>query len=230
MEILKRSIPEKVFLLLVCIAALLIPFHISLTSPPLILSAFVVLLPFGYNYKWQLLSSNRRYLFFASLYLLFLFAYFISSNKTEALHDLKIKLYILVIPLIWAACRPFSKREIHLLLWCFVFSCIAFALFGLSRATYDLIINGENNFYYKELVSFTVIHPSYIGMFQAFASIIIVLDMILNWKYYSGFKKLLFVAAVILLMMFIFLLTAKMAIVSLFIFLILLFLFGGLKL
>ncbi|MFI5171666.1 MAG: O-antigen ligase family protein [Chitinophagales bacterium] len=230
METIKRNIPDNIFLLFIIAVAILIPWHVSLTSPPLILSSFLIILPWGYKKKWQYLKENKRNIVFASIYLIFLFAYFISSDKITSLHDLRIKLYFLVIPIIWAACMPFSKKEIKIILGCFVFSCLAFAIFAIGRAAYDFLTTGENNFFYKDLVNFTVIHPSYIGMFAAFAVIIIVYDMMSAADRYSVMKKIASAAAILLLTLFIFLLTAKMAIASILLILNIAFFIWGKKL
>ncbi len=218
METLNRNIPEKIFFILICVIAVLIPVHKTLASPVILLSILLVLISGDYKNKWFRLSGNKRNFIFIGFYLLFLFGYLISENKQEALVDLRVKLYLLLIPIFWAAAISFTKKEIQKILLCFVISCILFAIFALAVAGYHFFVTGENKFYYIDLVSFTFLHPSYIGMFEAFAFIIISIDLIKGWSQFSNKRKWAYLSVLLFLTLFIFLLTAKMAIASLFIF------------
>lgn len=218
METANRNIPEKILLILICAIAILIPVHKTLASPVILLSILTILFSGDYKNKWNRLVANKRNYVFIAIYLLFLFAYLISENKQEAFTDLKVKLYLLLIPVFWTAGITLTRNEVKKVLYCFVISCILFAIFALSVAVYYYITTGENKFYYLDLLSFTFMHPSYIGMFEAFAFIIISIDLIKNWQLLNSKRKWLYLFVLLFLTLFIFLLTAKMAIASLFIF------------
>lgn len=218
METINRNIPEKILFVLICSIAVLIPVHKTLASPVILLSILLILFSGDYKNKWTRLISNKRNFVFIGIYLLFVFAYLISQNKQEAFTDLKVKLYLLLIPVFWTAGISLAKKEIQKVLSWFVISCILFAAFAIFVAVFNFIITGENKFYYLDLVSFTYMHPAYIGMFEAFAFIIISIDLIKGWSQYSTKRKWAYFAVLLFLTLFIFLLTAKMAIASLFIF------------
>ena len=218
METIKRNIPEKILIFLICAIAMLIPWHKTLASPVILLSFLVILFSGDYKNKWQRLINHKRNYVFIGIYLLFLFGYLISGNKQEAALDLKVKLYLLLIPIFWTSGIAFTKKEIEAVLKWFVVSCILFALTALLFAVYTFINTGANNFYYLELVDFTYMHPSYIGMFETFAFMILSVDIIQNWNGFSKRRKWGYLGILLFLTLFIFLLTAKMAIVSLFIF------------
>jgi len=218
LETIKRNIPEKILLVLICIIAVLIPVHKTLASPVILLSILVILFSGDYKNKWNTLISNKRNFVFIGIYIIFLYAYLISENKQEAFIDLKVKLYLLLIPVFWTAAITFTKKEIQRVLYWFVLSCILFAAFAIAVAVYNFIITGENKFYYLDLVSFTYMHPAYIGMFEAFAFIIISIDLIKSWNQFTVKRKWTYLLVLLFLTLFIFLLTAKMAIASLFIF------------
>lgn len=218
METINRNIPEKILLVLICSIAVLIPVHKTLASPVILLSILLILFSGDYKNKWTRLISNKRNFVFIGIYLLFVFAYLISQNKQEAFTDLKVKLYLLLIPVFWTAGISLTKKEIQKVLSWFVISCILFAVFAIFVAVFNFVITGENKFYYLDLVSFTYMHPAYIGMFEAFAFIIISIDLINSWSQFSVKRKWVYLTVLLFLTLFIFLLTAKMAIASLFLF------------
>lgn len=202
---------------MICAVAMLIPFHKTLASPMLILSFITILLSGNYRYKLGRLLENKRYLFFGSLFLLFVFGYFISTDISIAWRDLEIKLYLLAIPLFYVLIHPFTAKERKWILGLFVIACITFIATALSIACYKLVTTGENNFYYKELLAFTPLHPSYAGMFQAMAAVILVMHLLINWETIPRKWRAIYLASIFVITLFIFLLTAKMAIASVFI-------------
>jgi len=213
----KRHIAEKIFIGLLCAVALVMPFHKVLPSPLLTLAALVAVFSGNYAARWKRLKQNRSILIFAALYFVFIFAWLISENKEEATRDLQVKLTILLIPLVLGWFIEMRKNEVVLILRCFVFSCIAFSLFALAKAGYDLTTTGANHFYYKDLVAFTFIHPSYIAMYQVFAVGLLFFKLFQVWKQMRLVMKFIHIAAILLLLLFIFLLASKMAILSLFV-------------
>ncbi|MBK8345239.1 MAG: O-antigen ligase family protein [Bacteroidetes bacterium] len=202
---------------MICFIAMLIPVHKTLASPMLILSFAGILVSGSYGFKLDQLKENKRYLLFAALFLIFVYGYFISSDMATAARDLEIKLYLFAIPVFYVMLKPFSEKEKRIVLWLFVATCILFIITALSIALYHFISTGENHFYYKDLLAFTPLHPSYAGMFQAFAAVIIVMHLLTNWSILSSKRKFGLLAALLLITLFIFLLTAKMAIASIFI-------------
>ena len=86
---------------MICFIAMLIPFHKTLASPVLLLSFIAILFSLNYAYKLERLLANKRYLFFASIFLLFVFGYFFSEDKHTAYRDLEVKFYLLAIPVFY---------------------------------------------------------------------------------------------------------------------------------
>ena len=123
------------------------------------------------------------------------------------------------MPILVAGFIELSKADVRKILICFVFSCFAFVTFSLARAAWILIQTGAAHFYYKDLVSFTLIHPAYIGLFIAFAIIIVTLELLHSRNAMNRRTRLLAVVFLLFFLVFEFLLTAKIAIISLFLFL-----------
>ena len=217
MDLLRRNIPEKVVFGMICFIAMLIPFHKTLASPVLLLSFIAILFSLNYAYKLERLLANKRYLFFASIFLLFVFGYFFSEDKHTAYRDLEVKFYLLAIPVFYVLIQPFTIKERKLVSTLYVISCLLFILVAFSIAFYDFLVLGENHFYYKELLAFTYLHPSYAGMFQAFAAVLIVMHLLTNWFEIPKKWRFIYLALLAIITLFIFLLTAKMAIASIFI-------------
>lgn len=215
--ITKRNLAEKIFIGLLCAVALVLPFHKVLPSPLLTLAALIAICTGNFPAKWQRLKNNRSIFVFASLYLIALFGYVLSANKELAARDLQVKISIALIPIILGAYIDLRKKEILLIIRCFVISCFLFAIAALSKASYDYFTEGVNHFFYTDLVEFTFIHPSYIAMFEVFALLFLLFNLLQVWKQSPRKFKLMHITTILFLAFFIFLLSSKMAILSLFI-------------
>lgn len=210
------TVIQKVVLIIWLLMVLTIPFHKVLSSPLLILSFIIILFSGNYRAKWQYITTHKRWMMFAALYLLVVYAYLRSADKQEALRDMNVKLYLLLIPVFMAIFGQVQQRTIQLFLRAFVFACAVFGIVALGLAAYDMIITGENHFYYKYLVDFTFIHPSYIAMFMVFAMIVLAGHIITSYQQLSRNNVLQLLMLIAFFMLFVLLLTAKIAIASMF--------------
>ena len=146
---IKRNIAEKIFIGLLCAVALVLPFHKVLPSPLLTLAAIIGIFSGNFLQKWKRLKSNRSIFIFASLYLIALAGYLISENKPVAARDLQVKISIALIPIILGAYIDLTKREVMLIIRCFVISCFIFAVSALSKAAFDYFTTGVNHFFIR---------------------------------------------------------------------------------
>lgn len=218
---------QKVVLIIWLLMVLTIPFHKVLSSPLLILSFIIILFSGNYRSRWMYFTTHKRWMIFAALYLLVGYAYLRSTDKQEALRDANVKLYLLLIPVFMAAFGQVTQKAIQTFLNAFVFACAAFGVVALGIALYDFIRTGENHFYYKYLVDFTFIHPSYIAMFMVFAMIVIAREMITGYREISSRRIWVMLIAIAFFMLFVLLLTAKIAIASMFLALTIAFIVWG---
>jgi len=193
-----------------------VPFHKVLASPLLILSFLVLLTGGDYTAKWQRLRSEKSWWVYGSVYLLGVLGYILSESTTAALSDLNIKLYLVLIPLFMVIMRPMTDMEVKGLLQVFVYTCVVFMFTAWGIAAVTWFRTGENLWYYKYLVGFTYIHPSYIAMFMVFAQILTGADLLLKKRsiFQRKWMHYMFLA---LFALFILMLTAKIAIASMFI-------------
>lgn len=220
---------QSVVLVIWALMVMTIPFHKVLSSPLLILSFLLILFSGDYARKWEALRSGGRWVLFAALYLIAVFGYFLSEHTAEALRDLNIKLYILLIPVYFTLFGRVPRQAMVFILRLFVLACLLFGIVALVLALYDYVTTGEAHFYYKYLVDFTFIHPSYIAMFMVFSMIILSEELIVQWSKMSMNRRLLYGAILLFFMLFVLLLTAKMAIASMFLALTIAFIVWGKK-
>ncbi len=225
----KYPVMHTIVFVIWCCAVICIPFHKTLSSPLLILSFLAVLLSGDYKAKWKRLITPGKWMLFASIYLIAVYAMLGSENKELANKDLQVKLYLLLIPFFMYIMGPLPIKRQQLFLKIFVWSCLAFIAVALSIATYRLVTTGENKFYYKYLVDFTYIHPSYEAMFMVFAIGLIGYDLIQHWNQFNIKNRIFRLTAIAALALFILLLTAKIAIASMFLVLSVLFIVWGIK-
>ncbi|HMZ90643.1 MAG TPA: O-antigen ligase family protein [Chitinophagales bacterium] len=213
----KSSIGHRIYFVLICGIALLIPFHNILPSPMLILTFLSILITGEYATKWKRITSNKRFLLFAAIYIPAVYGYFLSSNTTIAGHDLQVRLYALLIPIFFTLAGPLSKKELRRLLSCYVISSVLFALTAIVVAIWRYPDIGAQAFYYKELVSFTFIHPSYAAMFLVFAVMLVSAELVTRWEEITSGNRIIYILLMLLLSLIVLLLTAKLAIACLFI-------------
>ncbi|HMU70564.1 MAG TPA: hypothetical protein PKC38_11155, partial [Chitinophagales bacterium] len=212
----KSSIGHRIYFVLICGIALLIPFHNILPSPMLILTFLSILITGEYATKWKRITSNKRFLLFAAIYIPAVYGYFLSSNTTIAGHDLQVRLYALLIPIFFTLAGPLSKKELRRLLSCYVISSVLFALTAIVVAIWRYPDIGAQAFYYKELVSFTFIHPSYAAMFLVFAVMLVSAELVTRWEEITSGNRIIYILLMLLLSLIVLLLTAKLAIACLF--------------
>jgi hypothetical protein len=84
-----------------------------------------------YTSKLRHLAQNKRMLAIMAIYLIFLLGLVHTSNWGYALHDLKIKLPLLVIPLFLYAFAPLSHRELKIIFHTLYLGVIITMFFGL---------------------------------------------------------------------------------------------------
>jgi hypothetical protein len=117
---MRKIIPfEQIYfwtLVLLAMAMPLSPFVMSICQ-------FVLLgnwlLEGRFQKKWQIIKTRKSLLIFLSIFFVHILWLFNTSDFTYGLHDIKIKLPLLVLPLVIATSKPLDKPKINLLFHCF---------------------------------------------------------------------------------------------------------------
>ena len=126
------SIHRKIYLLGIFIVAVTIPFSPFLLS----LGQFILLgnwlFEFKFLEKWHRLKNRPSIMFFISIYLLHIIWLFNTTQFDYGIHDLKIKLPIIALPLILGTTEPLNKNEIKLIVHFFIASIMVASLYSLA--------------------------------------------------------------------------------------------------
>lgn len=126
---------------------------ISIPFSPFLLSLgqFIIggnwLVELGFRSKIHFLSKRKSILIFIGIYLIHVLWLFNSKNLDYAFHDLKIKLPLLILPIIFGSTEPLMENEIKVVLHFFLASIFTYTIFSLitySEITSSRIIDYRN--------------------------------------------------------------------------------------
>ena len=112
-----------------------IPFNKVVMSVSMLFIVLNLLLEANFKSYWSNIKSNKIYWLIFAFFGLHVIGVLWSTNLTEAFHDLKVKLPLLVIPTILAAKPLLVKKHLNTILACFVLSTllISFINFALYQ-------------------------------------------------------------------------------------------------
>lgn len=79
------------------------------------------LLEKNFSEKWQQLKSNKIFWVLAAFFILHLLGLLYTTNLTRGLEDIKIKLPLIILPVVFFSTEPLTKKEFNLL---FQFFCL----------------------------------------------------------------------------------------------------------
>jgi len=150
---------------------------------------FSFLLPFGGNYLsliiilWFIISlfcfskeqglkgiRNPSFLVVLIFFMMHCLSAAFSSNKTEALTSIEVKMSFLAFPYFFFLFK-ISTRAIKQMLAAFVSGCLFALLFLLGRAAWIYFARGENYFFYNDFSWF--IHAGYFSMYLLLSLVIV---------------------------------------------------------
>ncbi len=202
----------KVFYFFVFATILVLPFHKIFASFPLTFAgmAGVIALLFSGGVK----SGNRNpeMLLWCLIFFAFLPGFFIANDQSLAWKDVSGKLYLFATPLLFFFLKPPGEKLFRRMLRLFVFSCLVFILVSIVIAILNYLMHGVSHFFYKELVGFTTMHPSYIGMYINFAIVITGIDFFRNNSKLEKEQRIFYLIALAIMFVYLLILTAKTAI------------------
>lgn len=135
----------------------------------------------GFREKIKRLSSNKAVLLFFAFFLFHIIGILWSSDYTYALKDIRIKLVLLLIPLILASSRSLDHQQIKLLLQLYIVGVLVISFFSFWKYlgwSDEVIID-------KRQLSIRISHIRYGLMiaFAAFCCIYYALKNKSNWRF-----------------------------------------------
>lgn len=150
-------------------------------------------------------------LLLSSLYLVFLFGMLYTENLDHGLEQLVDKLPFLIIPLIFGTTQTFISENKYKLFRLFSFSVLLMAIFALAKAYYIHLLGMGDYFVYDKMAVLLNKHTTYYSLYCVIAISYFLYD-ILRLKNVNIF---LCVFSIIVLLIFIYLLSARIAIIAL---------------
>jgi len=184
----------------------------NLSTQALIVLAISWLLLNSFKEKKQLLKKHASsILLLSSLYGVFLIGMVYTQNMTHGLEQLKDKLPFLVIPLIIGTTQTLTSKNKFKFIKIFSVSVLLMALFALVKAWYIHLEGMGDYFVYDKLSVLLNKHTTYYSLYCVIAISYFLYDL-LQLKKTNVFISIL---AIAILLFFIYLLSARIAIVAL---------------
>jgi len=170
----------------------------------------------------QIIKGNKRVLAFVLLYLIFVIGLIFTSNFPHGLHQLKIKLPLLIIPVFVAAFYPVTKNEFK--------SIFHFILLGglISMVTGLLIFAGIIPFEVKDMRSYSPF-VSHIRLGTLLIFSIFLCSFLIIKKEYRYFHPVFYMLFIVLSLFFLVLLQSLTAMAVLLVCLFVLVIYGVIK-
>lgn len=120
--------PQNTHRLLFLFGACSLAFGMMVGTVPTSVPQFILLgnwlLEMDFARKWKDLRNNKLFWVLAAVYLIHVAGLAYTSDVADGLKDVRTKLPMLFLPVVFFTTRPFSKNEFHLLLYCFLSGCL----------------------------------------------------------------------------------------------------------
>lgn len=184
---------------------LILIFGLSLSPFLISLGQFILagnwLLSFRFKEKWSQIINRESLLFILTFYLVHVIWLFNTSNINYALNDLKIKIPLFALPIIFSSAQPLSTKELKFILHMFILSIL------ISTGVSTYIFLGFSKFppYDAREASIFISHIRFAILVTI--SIYILLTIILNEPY--QYKPIYKTYILILTWLFLFLFTVS---------------------
>lgn len=136
MRLTRQRIHQQVYFYALILLAVSLPLSIFTASASQFILAINWIAEGRFREKWKRIRFSRALWVFLSLYLLHVIALLWSSDIAYSMHDLKVKLPLLVFPLIIASSTPITRIQVNRILFFFILGIFAgsvasvFALLG----------------------------------------------------------------------------------------------------
>jgi O-antigen ligase len=210
---------EKLFYIAIAVAmvCLLLPHKISSIS--IIGLILIWIVKDNFHQKITYLKQNKKVLILISLYFLYIIGLTYTSNIKRGLSILEKNLVIIILPIVFASSKKINMLKKYYIFLTFAFANLLLGIFLIIIALFRFYSTQDDvSFYYTELTGVINIHPIYYAMYLLFSLVIIVYGYI-NKLY--KIKALFLIGILILGILLLILLSSKMILATLLLFLML---------
>lgn len=213
-----KTTKESYFFGALILVAITLPFSnllINTLSIWLMIASWLLSSPI--KEKISLLRSNKLIWLFLALFVIYAIG-LTYGNFNIGLFEMEKKLSLLIFPIVLGTAPQISSRQLKLILLSFAVSCIVISIICLASTLYynylHEIVFSNNRLFFADITKKYGFHPSYFSIYLVFSIFIFLLLFVKNEKI-SKLNTMLLVLAIIYLIIFIFLLTSRIGLISL---------------
>ena len=120
-----KTIIKKAYFIVLIILAVSLPFSKFAISMSELLLVLIWILDADFKKKFQLLKEKKSLIIFLSIYIIYLLGLIYTTDFKYGLHDITIKLPLLLLPLIIGTSTPLNKKQFKILIYFFTLSIFA---------------------------------------------------------------------------------------------------------
>lgn len=221
---MSQELNTKLHLYLTVLLAFVIPIYPKLIPFVIVILIINWLLGKHFTSLFRKSDLTITFLTIISLYIMYCIGLIYTDNMNYALKDLETKLSLIIFPMVYYTSPQFSVHNFQKIMKAFVWGCITAAAICFFHAAYQYFYtqylisqniwawNYGINFFLKSRLSIWI-HPSYLAMYCVFGLAVM---YALN-KENKFFTSIWFYFMMFILILFIFLLSSKAGLISLFI-------------
>lgn len=186
-----------------------LPFSMKLNN------LFVILLFVNWAFQRKHTFRINLILLPAIFYTLHIGGLFYSSNIHQGLFELEKKVGLFVFSLVLSNSSDLNRKEFNQILLSFVLACTLASLICLTHASYQYAINGSvEYFFYHSLTEIISMHAIYMAMYISFSILILVKFYLAKESATTKLKSIVYFITLLYLLIFLFLLSARLVIVA----------------
>lgn len=151
---MREKIHNNIYFVGLSLIAIFMPISEYITNATIILLSLNYLIEANYTHKFNKLKNNTEILFFILLFFIPVIWLLFSNNLNFGLHDIKIKLPLLALPIIISSSKQLKPKQIKNLSLLFIFGVLLSTLAGLL-AYFNVIFktSGDNVRNYSVFIS-----------------------------------------------------------------------------
>ena len=217
----RSEIHQRIFYCGLLLIVFTLPYSLLANSISIIILCINWLVEGKYAEKLKLAKNNNFLFFFIFFYLLHVLGILYTSNVNAGLFDLQRKLSLFILPIIIATSGKLNHAQIKNILKVFFISILAASFICLGYAGYrtDFLRTYSHPYWlyfsYTDLTSILKIQPTYLAIYVCFSIFILFYFLIENYSSYGRYKRTMFFCLILYLVIFLFLIASKTAIIAL---------------
>ncbi|MCF0207458.1 MAG: hypothetical protein HUK15_08520, partial [Bacteroidales bacterium] len=127
---MRQKIHSAIFFVGLLAIAFFMPLSIFVTNAAIIMLLTNWVAECNFKKKWKRLLDDKSIIFFCLIFLLHLVWLANTSNFNYALNDLRVKLPLLVLPIVLGTSEAISEKKLNTVLWTFVGGALITTIIG----------------------------------------------------------------------------------------------------